>query len=520
VTAVTDEQVPTVAVGRATASIAAWNVVSRVTGFGRAVAMAAALGATALGDTYQAANLVSNILFELLAAGALSAVLVPELVARRGRDDVVFAGQALGVAAAALGAIAVVGIVLAEPLMRALSAGADDATRDARVDLGAFLLLFVLPQLVLYAAGAVSTALLQARHRFVAAAAAPVGNNLVVIASMVAFRSLRDGDAGLVDAGSSGAVLLGAGTLAGVLAMTAIPFLALRRAGASLRPRWPGAGAQRSAVGDLVRRGVWAAGQVGAHQLLVLATIVVAAAVEGGVVATQVALTFFLLPHAVLANPVFTARFPGFAADARAGRLDELARGVRAAARSIVLLVAPAAALLAALAEPALRLLRLGALDADGALLVAGVLAAQSAGLLGYSLSFLFTRASYALGDVRTPTSASLGAAVAGVVAMGVIGATVDGDTRVVALGAAFAATYTITGVLLGRSVNARLPEPALALGDLARAVVGAALAAAAALGATSHDDGTGRAGALAELAAGAVTGAAVYAAVIWATAR
>ena len=71
-------------VARAATAIGAWNLVSRLTGFARALAMAAALGTTALGDTYQAANLVSNILFELLAGGVLSAVLVPTFVQRAG----------------------------------------------------------------------------------------------------------------------------------------------------------------------------------------------------------------------------------------------------------------------------------------------------------------------------------------------------------------------------------------------------------------------------------------------------
>ena len=46
----------------------------------RVLVIAAVLGTTYLGNTFQAANSVSNVLFELLAAGALSAVLVPTFV--------------------------------------------------------------------------------------------------------------------------------------------------------------------------------------------------------------------------------------------------------------------------------------------------------------------------------------------------------------------------------------------------------------------------------------------------------
>ena len=65
---------------RSTAVITAGNVASRLTGFVRVIAIGAALGTTFLGNTYQTANLVSNILFELLAAGLLSSILVRKCV--------------------------------------------------------------------------------------------------------------------------------------------------------------------------------------------------------------------------------------------------------------------------------------------------------------------------------------------------------------------------------------------------------------------------------------------------------
>ena len=46
----------------------------------RVLVVAAVLGTTYLGNAFQSANSVSNVLFELLAAGALSAVLVPTFV--------------------------------------------------------------------------------------------------------------------------------------------------------------------------------------------------------------------------------------------------------------------------------------------------------------------------------------------------------------------------------------------------------------------------------------------------------
>src|SRR5207245_4647646 len=110
---------------RSTASITAGNVASRVTGFARVLAIGAALGTTFLGNTYQSSNLVSNILFELLAAGLLSSVLVPTFVARvaKGEREEAehLAGALLGLLLAALGVVVLAGAVAGPWLMRALT---------------------------------------------------------------------------------------------------------------------------------------------------------------------------------------------------------------------------------------------------------------------------------------------------------------------------------------------------------------------------------------------------------------
>jgi putative peptidoglycan lipid II flippase len=468
--------------GRAAAVVSGWNLVSRLTGFARVLAMGAALGATSLGDTYQAANLVSNVLFELLAGGMLSAVLVPAFVTLIGAGDRAgarrLAGRLIGVGAVVLGAVVAIGMVAAPMIMQALTAAVDnEAVRDRQVEIGAFLLLFFLPQVLLYAAGAVATAVLHADRRFAAAAAAPVANNVIVIATMVAFRALRDGATDL-DPSTGQLLVLALGTTGGVLAMTAVPWLALRSTGDSIRPAWPGSD-DRAEVGGLARSGLWAAGHLGASQVLIAVTVVVAGGVTGGVVAYQIAFTFFLLPHAVLANPVYTVLYPRLASDAAEGRLRAFAADLGAGLRTLAFVLLPAAAVLAAVAEPLLRLLSIGALGTSDASLVAAALAAYAAGLLGYSSGFLLTRASYALGDARTPTILYAGLCAAGIVVMVVVGGALDGRSKLVALGLVHAAVVTAAAVALAAHVVKRSHERLPATG-----IVPAALSALAAGGA------------------------------------
>ncbi|HET7718926.1 MAG TPA: lipid II flippase MurJ, partial [Acidimicrobiales bacterium] len=206
------------------------------------VAVGGALGTTYLGNTYQSANLVSNLLFELLAAGILSSVLVPPFVALldegRREDAERLAGAVLGLALAVLGAVTVVGLLARPWIMRALTvAVADEAVRDAEVKLGGFLLWLFVPQVLFYAVSSVATAVLHGSRRFAAAAFAPVANNVVVILTMAAFWALA-GSGGGLDLPLSHRLVLGVGTTAGVVAMAAVPLLALRRAGVHLRPRW------------------------------------------------------------------------------------------------------------------------------------------------------------------------------------------------------------------------------------------------------------------------------------------
>jgi putative peptidoglycan lipid II flippase len=426
---------------RSAATITAGNAVSRATGFVRVVAIAAALGTTFLGNTYQTSNLVSNVLFELLAAGLLSSMLVPRFVSAieggRRRDAEGMAGALLGLCLVVLGAIAVVGAVGGRWVMRGLTIAVDDpVVRAHEVRVGALFLWFFLPQLLLYAWGAIATALLYADRRFASSAFAPTANNVIVIATMGVFWAVRAGGHGTARPGLDLPVgqqtLLAVGTTAGVLAMTAIPVVALRRAGLRLRPRWH---PNHPGVRGLGHAGVWAAGLLALNQLLVATTLILANRVEGGVVAYQLAFTFFLLPHALLAHPIFTALYPRLAADAAGGRMDAFRSDVSTGVTAVAAFVLPASIALATLTGPLLDAVRIGALRRADADLVARVVAAYAIGLIGYSLLQLLTRASYAVDDMVAPTVVSGVVTVAGIVIMLVASSLVHGDGRVVVLG-------------------------------------------------------------------------------------
>ena len=156
---------------RSTATMTVLTLLSRITGFVRNVVVVAVLGVTFLGNTYETANTVPNLLFELIAAGVLQAVLIPTLVklAAAGEDDEAehVARSVLGLAAAALAVLAGIGFLVAPWVMRLLMASVDDPrVRADEVRLGTILLWFFLPQVVLYASNTVATGVLNAKGKF------------------------------------------------------------------------------------------------------------------------------------------------------------------------------------------------------------------------------------------------------------------------------------------------------------------------------------------------------------------
>lgn len=503
---------------RSAASISAWNSVSRVTGFVRVLVVGAALGATFVGNTYHSSNLVSNLLFELLAAGLLSAPLVPAFVAlidRGQRDEAVrLAGSLLGVALAALGVVVIAGMITAPLVMRLLTLTVDDASvREQEIRLGVFFLWFFLPQVLLYAGLAVSSALLNADRSFASGAFAPVANNLVVTATMLAFMAMRGPGALRLDLPFSQRLLLAGGTTAGVLAMAAIPIVNARRRGLALRPRWEPRDPRLREIGKV---GLWGGVLLAAVQVLLGVTLVLANQVRGGVVAYQIAFTFFLLPVALVAHPVFTALYPRLSAAAHGARWGDFAVDVSDGLRRILFLVLPATAALVVIGGPALRLVEVGELDATGVHLVGRVLAAYALGLAGYSCFLLLARAWTAAGDARLPALIAIGAAAVGAVLMVAGAVASDGGDRVVALGLAHSAAMTGAALaltlMLERRYHLQLPVGA----TLARSVLTSAIAGGAGAVAAGAVDSGGRGGAAAALATGLAVVVAVSIGLQW----
>jgi putative peptidoglycan lipid II flippase len=394
----------------AAALVAGITVASRVAGFARWFVQSYSVGATSTGSVYNTANLVPNVLFEIVAGGALASVVVPLLagpLARGLRTDVDrIASALLTWALAALVPTAVLMAVFARPIVsRLMGSPVDQDLARAQVNLGAHLLGVFAPQLVLYGIGIVLSGVLQAQRRFAWPALMPMVSSLVVMGAYLMFRHLADSAQADPAALSSSAIAwLGWGTTAGVAAMSLPLLVPVHRSGVRLRPTWhfPAGVAGRAA--RLAMAGV---GALLAQQVAVVAVLRLSNGTGGpGTISTfMYAQAVYVLPYAVLAVPLATVAFPRLAEHAATGDGERYRRLVSLSTRSVIAVCAlGTAVLLAAAPSVAAAFTAIDVGDIRG---MAAALGWLAPGLIGYGLLLQSSRVLYALERGRSAVAAA-----------------------------------------------------------------------------------------------------------------
>ncbi len=511
-------------VAGAAALIAVLTVLARLAGFGRTLVFTNAVGAGSTGDTYSAANTVPNIVFEVVAGGALASLVVPMLaggIATGDREQVRRTASALlGWSLLVLTPLAVLLALCAEPVARLLLGSGD----PAEVELAARFLVVFAPQVVLYGIGVVLTGVLQAHRRFAGPALAPLVSSVVVAGAYLTFAAVG-GSRTAEGLSTPAELVLSVGTTLGVAALALCLLPPVHRLRLGLRPslRFP------VGVAPRVRRLAVAGVLTLAGQQLVAAVAIrlaSAGAPDGTQVVYVAGLTVFLVPWAALAVPLATSAYPGLAE--RAGTGDEA--GFRRALAPVVVLVVVAstvaAAVLVAVAGPMAGVFLAGQ-PADDVGALRDAIVAFAPGLPGYGLVAVLTRALYARGLWKAPTACVLGGWLLAVAADVVLAAALPAADRAAALAAGHSAGVTVAGLALlavvarvvgpaGLAGVARTGLPALAAAGFAAT---AGLAVAGALGADPVPRGT----LVATVAAGVLaagTALAVAGAVMMGTAR
>ncbi len=388
--------------------MAAGTALSRLTGLGRLVAMTFAVGVaeSRLADSYNLANTLPNVVYELVLGGVLTSVFLPLVVEQLRTQDEEDAWRAISalVSASLLVLLVMTALtaLLAPLIVGVFSARVSGAEGPRQHALASFFLLIFAPQIALYGLVAIGDGLLNARGRFALPAFAPILNNVIVIATFLVFAAVAAGipTNASVESSLGLKLLLALGTTGGVAAMAAVYLPALRALPLRLSLR----GLGHPAVRRLARLSGWTVLYVVTNVAGLLVSFYLANGRQGGPTAYVTAFAFFQLPIGVAAISVITALTPKLAAHHVDQDRVAFRAQMAAAMRLTAVLMLPATAAYLVLATPVVQtLLAHGIASSASTALVAGVLRFFALGLFPFAAFQLLMRGFYATQDARSP---------------------------------------------------------------------------------------------------------------------
>lgn len=358
-------------------------ILSRITGFGRTMAQANALSGAlmAVASCYTVAATLPNFLYELVVGGMLITSFLPVYLSVRKRlgahGAAAYASNLLSLVLLVMGALSVLCLVFAAPLVWTQSAGAN---ADFDFDLAVWFFRFFAFEVMLYGASSIISGVLNAERDYVWSNAAPIVNNLITIASFTLY-------AFVVQRGLMGweqaLIILAVGNPLGVASQVLIQIPALRRHGVRLRFRVD--------IHDPAIRDTLA---IGLPTLIVTFASFPTNAVQSScalqVTANGAAIAYYsrvwyVLPFSILAIPISTTMFTELSNFRVAGRMDAYRRTVASGIRKITFTMIPCVALLVVFAPQLIAII--GGFDAEDAALTATYLQVQALALPFYGVS-------------------------------------------------------------------------------------------------------------------------------------
>lgn len=397
--------------GRAGAVIAAGTLVSRMLGLLRAMVLVYAISSIGFAaESFATAGRVPNTVYTLIATGALTAVIVPQITRAALAAD---GGARYINKLITLAIVGSAGIMAAAALVTpALIGWLTSGWPDDQVRLTTVFAYWLLPQILFYSLYTVLGEVLNARSLFGPYAWSPVLNNLLNMAGLAAFVLLfgadPDGTRG-ISVWTQGAIVLVAGSATlGVAVQALVLFAFWRRAGLRFRLdfRFRGIG-----LGTMGRVASWTFLTVLLTQLVGLVNTRVlnlAAPSDAGLAATELAGLIFVLPHSIITISLVTARFTRMSESVHAGDEEAFSADLRASARQAAFAMFFFTAAMLVLAMPLIRIVQPGA-SYEVLATVAPVLVANLVALAPFSLLFVLNRGFFAHSDTRTPFFIALG---------------------------------------------------------------------------------------------------------------
>jgi len=418
--------------------VSAVTMVSRVLGLIRDSLTAGVFGTSALASAFYTAFTLPNLFRRLLGEGALTAAFVPtlndELTARQHSGAFALVSQVaswLFVVTSGVVALSMVALTLSPALVAHFGGWGAAPDTIARWLQAAELAVWLFPYLIVVCLAAAFSAALQTLRHFLEPALSPVWLNCAMI-GLLGLAVVTRPDAGEL----SHMRWLCAGVLLGGALQMLVPALALMRLG--WRPRFDlTVNAQVRAIARLMAPTIFGSAIYLIN--LAISRLIGLSLDEASATLLNLATRLMELPIGVFAVAVTTVIFPLISRYAAQGDWVNLAGAYRQGMRLILVINIPAAAGLALLALPIIRVLfQRGAFTAEDTVRMAPVLAIYALGLPFLSFVNLALRAFYAQKDTTTPVRAALisflvnlGLSLALMNSLGTLGLAVAGNVSI-----------------------------------------------------------------------------------------
>ncbi len=366
-------------------------VISRVLGLVREIAISYQFGTSASLDAYVAAFRIPDLLFNLVAGGALASAFIPPFSKLLHEGDMRgawrLATQVINLVFVLVAALCVFAALLAEPLVR-VSVGVGFAPDQQQLTASLMRVMLLTP--AVFAVSGIVMGILNAQHEFLLPAAAPVMYNASIIAGA------------LLLAPTLGVYGLAVGVVVGAFLHLAIqvPWLIRRKIQYTARLGIRDAGV-RQVVQLVIPRTV---GIAAVQFNFLVNTILASTLATGSLAALNYAFLLILLPIGVIAQSIATVLFPSFARMFAANDLNGLRRAFSTGFRVTLFLTVPATIGLMLLARPIIQiLLQRGAFTTQSTDMTLIALELFAVGLFAHAGLETITRAFYAMHDTATP---------------------------------------------------------------------------------------------------------------------
>jgi putative peptidoglycan lipid II flippase len=376
---------------------------SRVAGLIREVVAAAYFGTGGPASAFTLAFQIPNLIRALVADAALSSAFVPvfsELLEQKKRKEAIeLAGALAGLMLVALTVITLLFILVAPWLIPLFTAKEFTPALDA-LAVGLSQVLF--PIVVLLGLTGLVVGILNVHDHFTIPAIAPLVWNLVIIAGMVGLAPLFEGPDRLYG--------YAIGVVAGTLVQLLMMLPTLRRLGYPLTAiRLPRRGDERVRRVLLLMLPVSIG--LGLINLNVFLNTAIGFTVSEEVPrAIEAAFRIYMLPQGMFSVAVATVLFPQLARLAARGDYEGLRGTIGTGIRQIGMLLIPAGAAMAVLAEPMVRLVyERGEWDAQSTALTADALFWFAFSLPFSGFVLMLTRGFFSIQQPTTPTKLAVG---------------------------------------------------------------------------------------------------------------